>query len=470
MHRPRNRRLAGAAIAAVSLGTITALAAPAPAAPHRPDNGASHANAGVTFRNAHGVKVDKVQRVGARQLQVTITPKALAHSLGVRIILPKGYRANGDRRYPTLYLFPGTSGHSTDWSTSGDAPKTTRPYPLITVTSDIGFNGDGGSWFSNWVDRTTSMGKAQWETYNVHQLIPWIDANLATIRNRSGRAVAGLSQGGYGAAIIAARYPDKFTEMGSFSGAPEIDRALTARAGALAVIDATMVGLNQVPADAPFGNHLTDEINWKGHDPAYLIRNLRGVGLWFATADGAPGKYDDPVTDPTGYLPAAGIESLTHFSTEDFVHRAHHVDVPVQVYDYNSGTHTWPYWARDLRHFMKPLMHRFAHSQPRPNRVHYISTEKSWSSFGWHVRFTRSAPLAWGSIHHANRYGFRVKGTGIAHVMTANRFAPHRTYRVKAPGAHAVSRKADQHGRLHISVLTGTKGQRSTRVSITRKR
>jgi len=458
--RTQHRLVALGVGCCAAAATLVTAAGEAPASPQR-----GAANAAVSLRDAHHVKVIKVKRVGARQLQATIRPKALARPLGVRIILPVHYRP--DRRYPTLYLFPGTSGHSTDWVKAGGAVPTTRPYDLITVTSDIGFDGNGGSWFSNWVDRSTAMGKAQFETYNAHQLIPWIDANLATIRNRTGRAVAGLSQGGYGAAILAARYPDKFVEMASFSGAPEIDRALTARAGANAVISATMVGLNHVQPDAPFGNVVTDQMNWKGHDPAYIVRNLRGMGLWLATADGAPGKYDDPVTNPVGTASQGGIESLTHFSTQDFVQRLRHLHMPVQVYDYNSGTHAWPYWARDLRHFIKPLMHQFANPPAPPTRVHYVSTEKHWKSFGWKVRWQRSEPIAWGSIHHANRHGFRVKGTGVAIIRSAPIFKRGTMYSIAPAGSKSYVTPPDRHGRLYFQLNTGDQTPKSTRVRIT---
>jgi S-formylglutathione hydrolase FrmB len=439
-------------LSAASQGATAAGAHPrSSAGAHRQTTG----NGRIRLRNAHGVAIDKVQRVGARQLQVTITPAALARPIGVRIVLPVGYRPDPQTRYPTLYLFPGTSGHSDDWSTQGGAPKTLRPFRLITVTSDIGFNGDGGSWFSNWVDRKTALGRSQWERYDIHQLIPWVDANLATVRHRSGRAVAGLSQGGYGAMEMAAQHPDLFTEVGSFSGAPEIDRDTEARAGAAAVIDATMVGLNGVEPNAPFGDHVSDEINWQGHDPARLIGNLRGIGLWLATGNGDPGRYDDPVTNPTSTGGAAAVESLTHTSTELFVGHLRHAHVPFHLYDYGNGTHSWPYWARDLRRFVTPLMHRFDASPAARRAVHYKTIQPRWSEFGWRVRWHRQQRLAFSVLSHATAHGFRLTGSGRAIVHTPRAYRPGAYERVIV-GSRSSHGRVGRGGRLRIVVPLGS--------------
>jgi S-formylglutathione hydrolase FrmB len=410
----------------------------------------------VPMHSADGITVKSVKVIDARQLSVTIVPKALARPINVRVLLPVDYQPRADDRYPVLYLFPGTSGHSSDWMTVGDAPKTTAPYRLITVSSDIGFNGDGGSWFTDWVDQKTALGPSQWETYDIHELIPWIDANLDTIRSRSGRAVAGLSMGGYGATELAARHPDLFIQQASFSGAPEIDRDLEARVGAEAIIGATMVGLNGVEANAPFGNHISDEINWQGHDPARLISNLRPVRLWFGTGDGLPGKYDDPVTNPTGVIEPGVIESLTHVSTDLFLQHARAVGLSPKVYDYGSGTHTWPYWARDFKKFIPTLMQTFAHPQATPKRTSYLTINPQWSEWGWQVSIKRSEALAFSRISRADDTGFDLSGEGTATVLTPSLNLPGATYAVTV-GNTKQTVVSDQDGRLHLTVPLGAK-------------
>ncbi|HVT65457.1 MAG TPA: alpha/beta hydrolase family protein [Mycobacteriales bacterium] len=418
----------------------------------------------IKLSSGHGITVKSVKALGTRQVLATIVPKALARPIVVRVVLPVGYQPDAKLRYPVLYLFPGTSGDNSDWVNAGDALKTTAPYQLITVSSDIGFNKDGGGWFTNWVDKTTALGPSQWETYDIDELIPWIDANFDTIRNRTGRGVAGLSQGGYGSTELAARHPDLFVMDGSFSGAPEIYRDPTVNAGAYAVISATMSGLNGVEPDSPFGNPLTDAINWAGHDPATTVENLRPVKLWLATADGTPGKYDDPVTNPPGYVGAAGIESATHLSTDYFVQHVREANIPAVVYDYGSGTHTWPYWARDLRHFIKPLMQTFAHPPSRPSRISYTTIEPKWSAWGWHVSIARPDKLAFSTLSKAGPFGFTFSGSGVATIVTPAFKQVGQPYRVVV-GSHSSLMKPDPAGRLHIRVPLGA-GNRQVKVQI----
>ena len=58
--------------------------------------------------------------------------------------------------------------------------------------------GGRGGFYANWLNFGKG-GPPMWETYHIDQLIPFIDANLRTIPKRQGRAIAGLSMGGFGA-------------------------------------------------------------------------------------------------------------------------------------------------------------------------------------------------------------------------------------------------------------------------------
>ena len=77
---------------------------------------------------------------------------------------------------------------------------------------------DGGKvgWYTNWVDQ--SGGAQAWRDFHVDQLIPWIDANLRTIASKCGRAIAGLSMGGFGAIRYAQDRPDLFAYVAQLLG------------------------------------------------------------------------------------------------------------------------------------------------------------------------------------------------------------------------------------------------------------
>jgi len=427
--------LSGVGLAGIGLATPVAASSPAASSPaaSRPATASLAASKpAVTFHDAHGIHVVKARHLGGRQYNVSVGSKALGRAVNVRILLPSGYAADPDRRWPVLYLFHGTSGRASDWVKQGGAKPTTAGRPLITVMPDAGFDGDGGGWFTNWVDSHTALGPSRWETFDIHNLIPWVDANLRTIAHRRGRAIAGLSQGGFGAMSYAARHPDMFVAAASFSGAPEICIDPTVIAGATAIIDATAVGLDGVEPDAMFGDRATHEINWQGHDPATLMTNLRGMKLYLWTATGLPGKYDKGINklNPGG----SAIEAMTHVSTVAFHKRLLAAHIPSYYDNYVYGTHTFPYWARDLREFIGPLMKTFAHPPARRRVASYMSINKHWGQWGWRVSLQRAARQQFSRMTRASRHGFRLSGIGIAHVTTPPVYQPGSTMTVRFAG------------------------------------
>ena len=409
----------------------------------------------LTFTDSPDISVESVSKLSSREYNVSVSSPALGRPVDVRILVPDNYADPSVGPLPVLYLFHGTSGRASDWVTTGDAEAATAGLPLIVVMPDAGFDGNGGGWFTNRVDTTTALGPSQWETFHIDQLIPWVDANLRTIAARDGRAVAGLSQGGFGSTTYAARHPDLFVSVASFSGAPDIDYNPVVAAGATAVIQATAVGLNGTQPDAMFGPRATHEINWQGHDPATLVTNLRGMDVWLYTATGAPGEYDPPVPNPAG----AGIEALTHGSTISFVQRAQDQGVPVHLEDYVFGTHAWPYWARDLREYLGPLMATFAHPPALSPTVSYQSIDKTWSQWGWSVSLDRPAQQQFSHLTDAGPGGFTLQGTGVATVDTPAVYPPGAeatvtVFGVSGPSSQPVTVGSD--GRLHLSVPLGS--------------
>jgi S-formylglutathione hydrolase FrmB len=405
------------------------------------------------FADGHGVHVVSVQRLSARQYNVAIVPEALGRQVDVRLLLPAEYDST-ESRYPSLYLLHGTSGRASDWVRGGDAEATTAGLDLIVVMPDEGFNGNGGGWFTNWVDTKTALGPSQWETYNIDQLIPWIDQNLRTVATRETRGIAGLSQGGFGSTTFPARHPDMFVSAGSFSGAPDIDYNPTVAVGATAVIEATAVGLDGVKPGSMFGDRVTHEANWQGHDPAQLATNLRDVDLWLYTATGAPGPLDPPTPNPA----ANGIEAATHGSTMSFYERLVSLGMQAHLDDYVFGTHTSAYWARDFRAYIGPLMETFAHPPTRPTEISYMSVEPSWSQWGWSVTLDRQRVQEWSWLDHAGPGGFTLAGTGSAQVVTPPSYAPGSVQVVtmaRDVHTHISNVVADASGRLHLTVPLG---------------
>lgn len=413
--------------------------------------------------DAAGIHVDAVEWLTPRQLHYRVSSAALGQPVDLRILLPADY-AESTTAYPVLYLFHGTSGRASDWVNAGDAEATTAGLPLIVVMPDCGFNGDGGGWFSDWFN-AGAFGPPMWETFHITQLIPWIDLNFRTVASRDGRAVAGLSQGGFGSLSYAARHPDLFTSAAAFSGGCQIDRDQEAIDTSTAIIMLTTGVLSGKDPNAIFGPRDVYPLNWRAHDPASLVTNLRGMDIQLWTGDGARGPLD-PGPPTTALDP---IEVATFGATRLFHGHLEESRIPHGYYYYGAGTHSWPYWARDLREYMPLLMARLADPPPPPRRVSYLSYDDLYQAWGWRVALQRDARDV-SELRYATRRGFTLTGTGTAAVRTAPLFAPGERVRVRLRGYRlraVTTAEADSAGRLLLSVpLSDGPRARTTRVSL----
>ena len=188
---------------------------------------------------ADAIRVLQQKREGRLRSFTVSTPSLEMSSttpLKVHVVLPRGYRHHQKRRYPVLYAFPGTSNKASVWLTNIHTLRMTRKLKLIVVIADGTYDGDGGGFYTDWVDRTTSRGVANWETFHTRELVSWVDQRFRTVRSRSGRAVVGISQGGFGSMSYAARHPGVYGAAASFSGAVDIYHGVQCRLGAATLI------------------------------------------------------------------------------------------------------------------------------------------------------------------------------------------------------------------------------------------
>lgn len=416
------------------------------------------------FHSADGLTVVAASQTDARTWHLVVSTSALSRPVRVNLLLPDGY-ANSTARYPVLYLLHGTSGGADDWLAQANAEAATASYPLIVVMPDGGYNGNGGSWYTNWVDQHTSLGASNWETFDVDQLVPWVDENLRTVASRSGRAVAGLSMGGFGAFSYAARHADLFASAASFSGAPDIASNPVALSGAAGIIGATAVGLDKVEPDAMFGDPALDNINWQGHNPATLVANLAYTSLALWSGNGVPGPLDGPSVH---IVQDALIEGAAHQSSLFFAQAARRAHVAYKLDDYGNGTHSWPYWSRDLAQYLPMLMTTFDTPELAPTTISYRSIDKTWTQWGWTVANVRARVQAFSGLVGASASGFTVTSPNPTRVTTPPVYAPGVEYRITAVGGSAPKTAVvSPSGRLTVPVSL-TLGSRSVRVAFTR--
>ena len=393
--------------------------------------------AGPCLAQATGLVLTGTQQLDPRMSELTFTTPALAKPTGVRILLPAGYNPRGTKRYPVLYLLNGSLSDQTSWTEQGNAEPATAPYPVIVVMPD----GGNGGYYSDWYNYG-ALGPPEWETYHIDQLIPWIDAHYLTIPSRSGRAIGGLSMGGFGAMSYAAWHPDLFVAAASFSGSLDTNDPPFIDEPDESAFDGGL------PFDT-WGPRLTQAVRWRGHNPWDLAENLRGLYLVARTGDGLPGP---------GFLSVDPTEIIVHEESTDFHDKLVELGIPHVWDDYGAGGHQWRYWDQDLIVTLPGIMAAFADPPPPPPSVNFTAVEASYEVYGWKVTMERPA-LEFSTLANANRGGFSLIGSGSATVVTPPVYAPNGIYKVRVStyidAVTNTAPKADGQGRLSIAVPLG---------------
>jgi S-formylglutathione hydrolase FrmB len=158
----------------------------------------------------------KVQISSRQSSVVTLELKSrlLERTVHYIAILPPNYQDAQSKglRYPVLYLLHGLTGHYIDWQSKTKIAEYAVAYEVIIITPE----GDDG-----WYTDSATVVNAKYESYIIEELIPDVDVRFRTMKERSGRAIAGLSMGGYGALKFGVKYPHKFAFAASLSGALE---------------------------------------------------------------------------------------------------------------------------------------------------------------------------------------------------------------------------------------------------------
>jgi S-formylglutathione hydrolase FrmB len=405
---------------------------------------ATPAAAGLTVTSATPVKNHP------HVTDVTFTSRALNGTVHADVLLPASYDPHGPRRYPVLYLLHGHGGSHADW-TNHDVDRVIGDLPVIVVMPDGGYDGFYSDWYGTDVDGHTPAPAPGWETFHIRELLPWVDATFKTIADRRGRAVAGLSMGGFGAMSYAARHPDLFVAAGSFSGA--VDTDLDYPVGGTGMVGVANLPDRKQPDGCIWGDPLTQDVVWRDHNPTELARNLSGLSLYLAAGNGQPGRHDDPSSpSPSGAATEFGIFFMTTSFDKALTdaHIAHTTNL------YGAGTHSWPYWLDDLREFLPRMQSAFAAPPAAPPAVGfaYESAASPFSVWGWSFTPHRDA-AEMTYLHDVTARGLSVTGSGVLSVVTPPLYRRGRFYAVRGAQAHYVFVRADGRGRLHFNVDLG---------------
>jgi S-formylglutathione hydrolase FrmB len=148
---------------------------------------------------------------------LSIQSATLGRAIPYTIYIPDVAVAPSPPHVPALYLLHGRGDDEMAWISKGDVAATLDRkitagdmQPMIVVMP-----GAGNSWY---VDDARSSGYGAFATAFMNEFVPAIDRQYPTLSCRAGRAIGGLSMGGYGAVIQGLSHPDHYAAVFSLSG------------------------------------------------------------------------------------------------------------------------------------------------------------------------------------------------------------------------------------------------------------
>ena len=144
----------------------------------------------------------------------TLSVRSNAMNKNVTVLTVRPDKAVGGEKCPVIYLLHGHGGNAFTWMTiKPDLPQIADREGIIFVCPD-GKN----SWY--WDSPKNQA--YRYETFVASELVKYTDKNYATIPEKNGRAITGLSMGGHGALWLAIRHKEIFGAGGSTSGGVDI--------------------------------------------------------------------------------------------------------------------------------------------------------------------------------------------------------------------------------------------------------
>ncbi len=188
----------------------------------------------------------------------TFASSALGREVAYVVDLPPSYEAAGNRKFPIVYALHGLFEGSGFWERRGLAPilaelRESGGVPELLVVAVDG----GNSFFVN-------APGGRFEDMVTHDLVAHVEASYRVMPGRAGRALLGISMGGYGALHIAFAQPALVAAVATHS-AMLLEAVPSATQGARR---GQMAAFHQV-----FGDPI-DTALWTANDPLGLARRL----------------------------------------------------------------------------------------------------------------------------------------------------------------------------------------------------
>ncbi len=233
------------------------------------------------------------------------------------VYTPAGYdRNNRNVKYPVLYLLHGGGGDEDAWSTLGRTAEildnmiaTGKAKPMIVVMPNGNPNQYAAQTLGIPVKTDVKQYASGFDNYSslVADILPFVEKNYNVIKNRKGRAVAGLSMGGGQSFFIAFRNVNVFANVGIFSSG---------------LIGSAAIGGAPFDAEALFPGMYTAPAKYNKFDVIYL---------------------------------ACGEEDGRIDGMKDFCQKLNEHGYKGVIWEQYPGAHEWKVWRRNLASFVQQI-------------------------------------------------------------------------------------------------------------------
>jgi enterochelin esterase-like enzyme len=155
---------------------------------------------------------------------ITYESKTVGTKRKANVYTPPGF--NKKEKYPVLYLLHGIGGDENEWLNGGNpqiildnlyAQGKLKPM-IVVMPNGRAMKDDSATGNIMAADKVQAF--ATFEKDLLNDLIPFIEKNYPTFKDREHRAIAGLSMGGGQSLNFGLGNLDKFAYVGGFSSAP----------------------------------------------------------------------------------------------------------------------------------------------------------------------------------------------------------------------------------------------------------
>jgi len=228
--------------------------------------------------------------------------EAIQKASSMNVILP--HKPDGEGPFPVLYLLHGLSDDHTIWCRRTSLERYVQDLPLIVVMPD------GGRGF--YTDAVEGMAG---ERHIMEDVIGFVERMFNVRTDRHGRAIGGLSMGGYGSLKLALKYPAVFGSVVAHSGVYDMRRFSDAETSA-----EFKRLFGPTPVDGP--------------DDVFALASTIDRGMLPAI------RFDCGVDD--GLLPD-NRAMHAHLEKEGIPHE----------YAEYPGAHTWAFWDEHIQQAIK---------------------------------------------------------------------------------------------------------------------